>query len=158
MKIIAIDFGGVLDKKDSYLIQGNTLEERSIRQTDPDKAFFFVKFIVDNNLTFFVISDLSKHVDIWHTLIMSLKRSSKEEHLRLFNLVDENRRKIIRLQKFSRGNSKQEKINNMIKLNNEYEVIAIEDEYELNNCKQVWVGKEDLFDENKINELKNMID
>lgn len=132
--IIAYDFMGVLDKKNSYEInvRGDTFKLRE--RTDVKKAIMLFKFALKHNCKLISISTNSINVNVNKAIYAAIVRSDDESLQEDILFFKENKITIRNLFKYNGTfNSKQQTINDLNK-NNEFNIIALEDEKILNNC------------------------
>jgi len=151
-KIIAFDFGGVLDVDKSHLIRDDNLVFQCLAQIDVDKAFRLFNFVIKHNANVFCISDISRYVNLWDTVTRSILNSKKEEHQNAARYIKDNKREIRRLEISFDSKEKQCKINEAKKLYPDSIIIAFEDAKKLDNCNHIWISRSKGLTEENIKE------
>lgn len=142
--ILAYDFAGVLDIKNSYLVNNRNITFKTREQTDVRKAIMLFKFALETNSYIVSISTLAKYVSMNRCLFAAIIHSEDESLRDDIDFISANKMNLKKLFKSTPSfTNKQDIIN---KLNeSEYNIIAFEDEYQLNDCNMIWVS-------NKLNE------
>lgn len=141
-KLVAFDFGGVLDVKDSYKIYKDDLDERCMAQIDVDKAFLLFNFVIKHDAKVFCISDLARFVDLWDIIVNSIRFSKKEEHQDAVQYIKENKIELMNMEISLQDRTKQGKINEAAKSNPDAIITAFEDEQKLVNCNHIWISRQ----------------
>lgn len=138
-KVIAYDFGGVLDVKDAYTKHDSNINFRVIKQTDVKLAILLLNFALKNNVKIMSISDLSMAADINRCIFKAICNTEIPEFQDIALEMKEKSRDFRKLFVRPDLEGKQKGIDSYLKFHKNVEILAFEDSVDLKNCEQVWV-------------------
>ena len=155
---IGYDYNGVLEKQ---VVRNKSFSQFSvINSLDPNCVYKLISLAMKYDAKLFCISDLSLFADFNRALIMSLVKSSNPIHSELGHTLrkDIPSRKKFRKQCLSLLSiCKQDRIDEVRKMNKDSLIISFEDSVSLTNCNQVWVNSSSLLTDENCQSAENII-
>ncbi len=146
-KIIAYDFMGVLDIKESYKVNDRELAFRIRKQVDLDKAAMLFTLARETGSKLVSISTFSKHASINRLVMSVLQRSEKEEHAEIAEWLSNNRIEAKKMFINASFDSKQSVIDRMREKYPDAKIVAFEDEATLTSCEFIRINHGGLNEE-----------
>lgn len=147
-KIIAYDFMGVLDIKDSFKVNDPSLNFRIRKQTDVDKAVMLFRLAKETGAKLVSISSFAAYSPINRIVMAAIMQNNQNpDNQDMVDFLSNNRREAKNMFLNCSFDSKQGVINKMNERYPDSKLVVFEDEYTLTNCEFIRVNHGGLTEE-----------
>lgn len=149
--IIAYDFNGVMDIKNSHEVRDESLSFRVRKQVNLENAKALLSLAIETNTPLVCISMLEQYTSVTRQLLAALLHSDVPEYV---EFAKTNKMALRQLMKRSPFPGKKQEVINA--LNEEgYKMIALEDEVVLTNCEFFMIQNRDIL--SRMDEIKSKL-